>query len=167
MNVNKVILVGNLGAHSEDRYLSRSLGRHFDDIFVGRYSGFSGDNAKASHCTISKDLPTDIGGSDVAICSEGAPVAASSDDDDGGGDGDGDPDRRYSPLSPASRSRAPQLLRLADVKARTGLSRTTIYRFIADGKFPRNFPIGARAVAWLESDVTQWIVDHAHAHKLA
>ncbi|MGF6879029.1 AlpA family phage regulatory protein [Paraburkholderia sp. MM5477-R1] len=152
--------------------LEQTMRRQYLDYALAVITGrdprhtYHGDNAKASHCTISKDLPTDIGGSDVAICSEGAPVAASS-DDDGDGDGDPDSDRRNSSFPSASRSRAPQLLRLADVKARTGLSRTTIYRFIADGRFPRNFPIGARAVAWLESDVTQWIVDHANAHKLA
>jgi predicted DNA-binding transcriptional regulator AlpA len=158
--MNKVLLIGNLGG-SRDAY-SRYLS------IIERHCGvtYRGDNEKPSRCTISKDLSTDIGGSDVAICSEGAPVAATS-DDDGDGDGDPDSDRRHSSLSSASRSRAPQLLRLADVKARTGLSRTTIYRFIADGKFPQNFPIGARAVAWLESDITQWIVDHANAYKLA
>ncbi|WP_038719114.1 AlpA family transcriptional regulator [Burkholderia pseudomallei] len=138
------------------------------DIISRRHTTLYGvDVTKPVHCTISKDLPTDIGGSDVAICGEGAPVAASSEDDDGGGGDDPDSDRRHSSLHSASRLRAPQLLRLADVKARTGLSRTTIYRFIADGRFPRNFPIGARAVAWLESDITQWIVDHANAHMLA
>lgn len=163
--MSKVILIGNLGGDSFDRrYMSRSLERYLG--ILERHIGYSGDNAKPSHCTISKDLPTDIGGSDVAICGEGAPVAASSEDDDGGGGDDPDSDRRHSSLPSASRTRAPQLLRLADVKARTGLSRTTIYRFIADGRFPRNFPIGARAVAWLESDITQWIVDHANAHML-
>ncbi|CAG9247104.1 hypothetical protein BCEP4_1080040 [Burkholderia cepacia] len=164
--MSKVILIGNLGGDNHaDRYMSRSIRRYLD--IVERHFGYSGDNAKPSRCTISKDLPTDIGGSDVAICPEGAPVAASSDDDDGGGGDDPDSDRRRSSFPSASRSRAPQLLRLADVKARTGLSRTTIYRFIADGTFPRSFPIGARAVAWLESDVIQWIVDRVNAHNLA
>ena len=49
------------------------------------------------------------------------------------------------------------ILRLPSVKARTGLSRSTIYLRVADGSFPRPVSLGARAVGWLESDVEDWI----------
>jgi prophage regulatory protein len=49
------------------------------------------------------------------------------------------------------------ILRLPAVIARTGLSRSTIYRFIAAGEFPSSRLIGARAVGWLESDVSAWV----------
>lgn len=49
------------------------------------------------------------------------------------------------------------ILRLPTVKARTGLSRSSIYRKIAEGQFPRPVPLGARAVGWLEAEVGQWI----------
>jgi prophage regulatory protein len=43
------------------------------------------------------------------------------------------------------------------VKARTGLSRSSIYQHMADGSFPRTVSLGARAVGWVESDVEDWI----------
>lgn len=47
--------------------------------------------------------------------------------------------------------------RLPQVKARTGLSRTSIYDKVKQGTFPRPVSLGARAVGWLESSVTEWI----------
>jgi prophage regulatory protein len=52
---------------------------------------------------------------------------------------------------------ATTILRLPVVKARTGLSRSTIYLRVADGSFPRPVSLGARAVGWVESDVEGWI----------
>ena len=49
------------------------------------------------------------------------------------------------------------ILRLPSVKARTGLSRSTIYLRVSDGSFPRPVSLGARAVGWLEADVEEWI----------
>ena len=50
-----------------------------------------------------------------------------------------------------------EILRLPQVKARTGLSRSTIYLRIADGTFPKPISLGARAVGWLESDIENWL----------
>lgn len=49
------------------------------------------------------------------------------------------------------------ILRLPTVKARTGLSRSSIYLRIASGTFPKPISLGSRAVGWLESDIEQWI----------
>jgi prophage regulatory protein len=49
------------------------------------------------------------------------------------------------------------ILRLSAVKARTGLSRSTIYQRIADGNFPKPVNLGARAVGWLETDVENFL----------
>jgi prophage regulatory protein len=49
------------------------------------------------------------------------------------------------------------ILRLPAVKARTGISRSTIYQHVADGSFPRPVSLGARAVGWVESDIEGWI----------
>jgi len=49
------------------------------------------------------------------------------------------------------------ILRLPAVKARTGLSRSTIYLRVSGGSFPRPVSLGARAIGWLESDVEGWI----------
>lgn len=54
--------------------------------------------------------------------------------------------------------RAPMaILRLPAVRARTGLSRATIYRKIQSAEFPRPHPLSQRAVGWLESDIEAWI----------
>ncbi|MDZ7662513.1 AlpA family transcriptional regulator [Thiohalophilus sp.] len=49
------------------------------------------------------------------------------------------------------------ILRLPTVISRTGLSRSTLYLRIAEGRFPRPISLGGRAVGWLESDITEWI----------
>ena len=50
-----------------------------------------------------------------------------------------------------------RFLRLPDVLARTGLSRSTIYVRLDQGRFPRPVSLGARAVGWIESEVDEWI----------
>ena len=50
-----------------------------------------------------------------------------------------------------------QILRLPTVKARTGLSRSTIYMYVKDGVFPKPVSLGARAVGWLDSEIDDWI----------
>jgi len=52
---------------------------------------------------------------------------------------------------------AKKILRLKEVKTRTGLGRSTIYLRIAQGSFPRSIALGERAVGWLESDLDEWI----------
>jgi prophage regulatory protein len=47
-----------------------------------------------------------------------------------------------------------RLLRLEAVKEITGLSRSTIY---ADPNFPRSVKIGERAVAWVDSEIREWV----------
>jgi len=49
------------------------------------------------------------------------------------------------------------ILRLPEVKARTGLSRSSIYARIKDGTFPEQISLGSRACGWLESEIKQWI----------
>ena len=50
-----------------------------------------------------------------------------------------------------------RIIRFHQVQARTGLSRSTIYRRLAGGSFPRPLSLGARAVGWIESEVDEWI----------
>jgi len=52
---------------------------------------------------------------------------------------------------------ATAILRLPEVLARTGLSRTNVYRRVAAGTFPAPVALGPRAVGWRESDVIEWI----------
>ena len=50
-----------------------------------------------------------------------------------------------------------RIVRLPEVKAMTGLSRTTLYDRMKDGLFPHSLSLGGRAVGWLEDDITRWI----------
>ena len=49
------------------------------------------------------------------------------------------------------------ILRLPAVKARTGLSRSTIYLRSSQNQFPKPISLGARAVGWLEGDIEAWL----------
>ena len=49
------------------------------------------------------------------------------------------------------------ILRLPEVKARTGLSRSTIYLYITQGKFPTQISLGDRCVGWLETEIEEWL----------
>lgn len=49
------------------------------------------------------------------------------------------------------------ILRLKQVKVKTGVSRSGIYQKMADGEFPNSITLGPRAVGWLESSIDQWI----------
>ncbi|EEY1763378.1 AlpA family transcriptional regulator [Escherichia coli] len=49
------------------------------------------------------------------------------------------------------------LLRLSDVMRRTGYGRAWIYRLISLGRIPKPVKIGSRSVAFIESEVDEWI----------
>ena len=49
------------------------------------------------------------------------------------------------------------MLRFPTVKARTGLSRSTIYLRISRGTFPAPVSLGGRAVGWIEAEVHAWL----------
>ncbi len=50
-----------------------------------------------------------------------------------------------------------QILRVRDVKNKTGLSRSTIYLMMKNDCFPKQRKLGSRAVGWLLDDVDNWI----------
>jgi prophage regulatory protein len=49
------------------------------------------------------------------------------------------------------------ILRLKQVKARTGRSRSSIYAAVKNREFPAPVNIGVRAVGWIESEIADWI----------
>lgn len=51
-----------------------------------------------------------------------------------------------------------RFLRLPEVITKTGLSRSLIYQQIAKDEFQIQIPIGGRAVAWLESEIDEWMM---------
>lgn len=58
--------------------------------------------------------------------------------------------------TPVASEAAVLLLRLQAVIRVTGLSRSTVYRLIAHGQFPRPVRLGPRAVAWRRQDLEAW-----------
>lgn len=48
------------------------------------------------------------------------------------------------------------LLRLPEVRSRTGLSRSEIYRRVAAGRFPKPTKLG-NVSAWSSDEVTRWV----------
>ena len=59
-----------------------------------------------------------------------------------------------------------RLVRFPEVRHRTGLSRTTVWRLIQKNEFPCPRRIAKSAVAWLESEVDSWIQERAHSEEL-
>lgn len=51
----------------------------------------------------------------------------------------------------------PRILRLPAVRRRTGLSRSSIYLRISQGRFPKPISLGERSVGWVESEVNDWL----------
>ncbi|AYH12511.1 AlpA family transcriptional regulator [Pectobacterium parmentieri] len=49
------------------------------------------------------------------------------------------------------------LIRLSGVMKKTGLRKSWIYLLMKQGEFPQTVKIGARSVAWVESEVNDWI----------
>jgi prophage regulatory protein len=61
-------------------------------------------------------------------------------------------------LQAACGARMPsKILRLPSVLEISGLSRSSIYLRVAQGIFPKQVSLGARAIRWRESDVQTWI----------
>lgn len=60
-----------------------------------------------------------------------------------------------------------QLLRLKQVQEKTGLKRTQIYLYMKTDNFPQSIKIGPASVAWLESEIDDWIsekLNHRRQH---
>ena len=55
------------------------------------------------------------------------------------------------------------LLRVNQVLARCGLSRSSLYRQMGEGAFPRPLRVGVRAVRWPESEIEAWLATRPRA----
>jgi prophage regulatory protein len=60
---------------------------------------------------------------------------------------------------------APTIIRRKAVEARTGLSRSTIYLRVAEGTFPAQVRLGARAVGWIEAEISEWLARRIEASR--
>nr|WP_100550078.1 MULTISPECIES: AlpA family transcriptional regulator [unclassified Pseudomonas] len=50
-----------------------------------------------------------------------------------------------------------RIIRLKDVIGSTDIARSTIYKLIGEGRFPKPFPLIGRSVGWVESEIHEWI----------
>jgi len=64
---------------------------------------------------------------------------------------------------PTSKPARRTLIRLKDVKARTGLSKTTIYAHAALGRFPKSVSFGKGLSCWVEDEIDAWVNDRIRA----
>ncbi|MHA7820037.1 MAG: helix-turn-helix transcriptional regulator [Erythrobacter sp.] len=52
-----------------------------------------------------------------------------------------------------------RFLWLREVLHRTGLGRSTVYRWMDEGRFPKSVRLGGRSVAWIEHEIDEWLQD--------
>ncbi|WP_413505812.1 helix-turn-helix transcriptional regulator [Photobacterium phosphoreum] len=50
-----------------------------------------------------------------------------------------------------------KIIRLPEVKDKTGLSRSTIYLRMSQGRFPKSISLSERAIGWVEQEIEQWL----------
>lgn len=60
-----------------------------------------------------------------------------------------------------------RIIRLNEVINRTGLGKTSLYKFIKAKTFPQPIALGERAVGWVESEVDQWITARINERDLS
>jgi prophage regulatory protein len=51
------------------------------------------------------------------------------------------------------------VIRLPAVRQKTNLSRSTIYRLEAEGRFPKRVRLGENSTGWYEAEVEQWLAN--------
>ena len=56
-----------------------------------------------------------------------------------------------------------RVLRLDEVVARVGLSKSTVWRYIGEGHFPPPIKLGPRATGWIEQEIEDWISSRPRA----
>lgn len=56
-------------------------------------------------------------------------------------------------------------IRIKQVAVKVGLGQSTLYRMIAEGRFPKPFEIVPGRNAWIESDIDEWLAERAGKQK--
>lgn len=51
-----------------------------------------------------------------------------------------------------------RIIRLKEVMHKTGLARSTIYKYMAEKRFPISVQLSEHSVGWLEAEVQEWIL---------
>ena len=58
-----------------------------------------------------------------------------------------------------------RILRINEVCKKTGIGRSTIYRMMQHGEFPKPIKLGKKISGWLEEDIDQWLREQAELSK--
>lgn len=62
-----------------------------------------------------------------------------------------------------SATRGDRILRVREVLARISVSRSTLYKWMDEGRFPRHVQLGPRSIGWRESEIDEWLASRALA----
>jgi prophage regulatory protein len=54
------------------------------------------------------------------------------------------------------------ILRLPQVKQRTGLSRSSIYQKVSKKEFPAPISLGMRSVGWVDQEISDWVTQRVN-----
>ncbi|MFL1552919.1 MULTISPECIES: helix-turn-helix transcriptional regulator [Pseudomonas] len=60
-----------------------------------------------------------------------------------------------------------RIIRLKEVIDSTGLARSTIYKYIGEGRFPSPVSLGGRSIGFIENEVHDWILAKIEERNLA
>ena len=61
-------------------------------------------------------------------------------------------------MTPQKQRRA---IRITEVKAMTGMGRSTIYKLESESKFPRRFKVSERLSVWFADEISDWLEQRA------
>ncbi len=50
-----------------------------------------------------------------------------------------------------------KIIRLAAVKEATGLGRSSIYKFMDEGTFPKSIRLTGKSVGWIDQEIEAWV----------
>lgn len=50
-----------------------------------------------------------------------------------------------------------RLIRLKEVQHRVGLSRSTIYKRMSEGRFPKSRSLGPKCAVWVDAEIEEWV----------
>lgn len=56
-----------------------------------------------------------------------------------------------------SQTTAPKLIKRPAVQELTQVSRSSLYLMMSKGEFPKPIKLGSKSVAWLESEIFDWV----------
>lgn len=56
-----------------------------------------------------------------------------------------------------------RIMRLDEVMTVTGLRRSSVYKYMAIGTFPRPVPLSDRAVGWVSFEIEEWVKERIAA----